>query len=173
MDFDNMERLQRIYEHPVYARELKKLEADEQERRFCRHGMNHIMDVARICCIYCMRDGIIDNENLSPELIYATAMLHDIGRHSENCDGIPHEDAGASIAEAVMRDCGFKKEEIIWAINGIKDHRRSEASNEVDVMNRFADNLRLADKKSRPCYRCDVRDECKWHSDKMNLKVGI
>ena len=49
-----MERITRIYEHPVYRKELQFLLEAEQDRQFCRHDMQHFLDVARIGWILCL-----------------------------------------------------------------------------------------------------------------------
>ncbi|MGI6684337.1 MAG: HD domain-containing protein [Bacillota bacterium] len=65
-------------------------EQQEINREFCCHQMQHALDVARIYYILFLekyQDGISsDLKNMSvdqtKELIYATALLHDIGRWS-------------------------------------------------------------------------------------------
>ena len=171
-ELQTMERLHRIYRHPLYAAELEGICEDEKESRFCRHGMEHVLDVARICTIYCLKDGIVD-EHITIELIYAAAMLHDIGRHRQNLDGTPHDMAGARIAEAVLKDCGFGEHEIRTVLHAITEHRREQNEAENSSSGRFADIFRMADKKSRPCYSCSAKAECNWPEEKMNLKVGI
>ena len=40
--------------------------------------------------------------NCSRELIYCTALLHDIGRIRQYMDGTPHDEAGVQIAEQIL-----------------------------------------------------------------------
>lgn len=171
MGMQTMERLQLIYSHPLYVKELEGICDDEKDRAFCRHDMEHLLDVARICTILCYQEGLIGND-ISMELIYATAMLHDIGRHRQNMDGTPHDLAGARIAEEGLRDCKFGEHEVEVVIDAIMSHRNNRNAPD-GAISRFADIFRAADKKSRTCYRCDAREECKWPKEKMNLKVGI
>ena len=43
-----MERVNRILRHPRYADCLKQVKDCENGRIFCRHQMEHFLDVARI-----------------------------------------------------------------------------------------------------------------------------
>ena len=51
------------------------------------------------------------NLNCSRELIYCTALLHDIGRAEQYTTGTPHDEAGARIAETILSDLDFSSEE--------------------------------------------------------------
>ena len=44
-------------------------------------------------------------------MIYATALLHDIGRHIQYRQGIGHEISSAQIAPLILDDCDFTVEE--------------------------------------------------------------
>ncbi len=48
----------------------------EEGRRFCHHDMGHFLDVARLAMIFNLQQGL----SVSKEMIYAAALLHDIGR---------------------------------------------------------------------------------------------
>lgn len=63
------------------------------------------MDVARLMYIY----NLEERAGLEKELIYAAALLHDIGRYEQISRGTPHHISGARIAEEIMADCGFEK----------------------------------------------------------------
>ncbi len=43
---------------------------------YCRHGLEHLLDVARISYIQVLEDGLDYDENV----LYAAALLHDIGK---------------------------------------------------------------------------------------------
>ena len=46
-----MEKVQKLYRHPLYRECLEKNKKAEETRIFCKHGMEHFMDVARIAYI--------------------------------------------------------------------------------------------------------------------------
>ena len=71
-----MDRVNQIWRHPVYQEHYKKIQELESERIFCRHTPEHFLDVARLMYIYALEEHL----ELSKELIYAAALLHDIGR---------------------------------------------------------------------------------------------
>ena len=71
-----MERIQKILNHPLYQEQFKLLQDAEKDREFCRHTMEHFVDVARLMYIYTLEE----KTNVSKELIYAAALLHDIGQ---------------------------------------------------------------------------------------------
>lgn len=64
------------------------------------------------------RCGQIDDDfnvkedlKISDDMIYATALLHDIGRHIQYRQGIGHEISSAQIAPLILDDCDFTVEE--------------------------------------------------------------
>ena len=78
-----MLRISYIRKHPLYVSSYQRLQELEQERIFCCHQMNHLLDTARIAYILSLERGI----GISKEAIYAAAILHDIGkgRQYESC----------------------------------------------------------------------------------------
>ena len=73
-----MDRVNQIWNHPLYQNELNKLQLLEADREFCRHTPEHFLDVARLAYIRALEE----NAPVSKELIYCTALLHDIGPDS-------------------------------------------------------------------------------------------
>ena len=67
-----MERIQKILNHPLYQEQFKLLQDAEKDREFCRHTMEHFVDVARLMYIYTLEE----KTNVSKELIYAAALLY-------------------------------------------------------------------------------------------------
>ena len=47
-----MERVDAILRHPTFTAALAELHEQERERIFCRHGLEHLLDVARLMYIY-------------------------------------------------------------------------------------------------------------------------
>ena len=53
-----MERVNRIWNHPVYQNALGKLTAYEAEREFCRHTPEHFLAVARLTYLLALENGV-------------------------------------------------------------------------------------------------------------------
>ena len=164
-----MQRVWKIYGHPLFAEGLAKNTEAEKERKFCHHDMNHFLDVARLMYIFSMERGYA----LGKEEIYAAALLHDIGKWQQYKAGIPHEIASAEIAKRILEETGFTKAESDRILFAILSHRgKSEESAEVeDAKKQFAEILYDADKISRACHTCPAEKECNWSSEKKNQKI--
>lgn len=158
-----MDRIDRILKHEKFLYHLNENCKAEVDRKFGQHDLSHFLDVARIGEIINLERGL----GLERELIYAAALLHDMGRHVQYEDGTPHELAGAEIALQILADCGFNNSETDVIVEAIKSHRDASVSAE--------DNLRgvlyRADKASRTCFACDVVQECHRSDDKKNLTI--
>lgn len=159
----NFDRIQRILKSEKYRKYVKKNEKAERERKFCRHGMVHFLDVARIARI------INDEEKLcvSTELIYAAALVHDIGRFRQYEDNIPHEKAGAMLAREILTESGFDENETEEICQAVLSHRDSLSKERKDLTGL----LYRADKLSRPCFFCKEEENCNWKDDKKNLDL--
>lgn len=134
-----MDRVNQIWKHPLYQTELHKLQLLEADREFCRHTPEHFLDVARLAYIRALEE----NYSVSKELIYCTALLHDIGRARQYEDGTPHDEAGAVIAEQILKELGFSPEEIQAIVSAIRGHR---AETNQTILGQL---IYRADKKSR------------------------
>ena len=92
-----MERVNQICRHPLWRESMDQIRSLERDRIFCKHDTAHLLDVARIAYL----------ENLERQLgiakaeIYAAALLHDIGRHLQYTEGIPHEEGSVRLARCV------------------------------------------------------------------------
>lgn len=95
-----MRRVQKIWEHPLYQENYQKLQEKEADRIYCRHGIDHLLDVARIAYIH----NLEESDGYSKAVIYAAALLHDIGRYEQYEWGIPHEKSGERIAREILED---------------------------------------------------------------------
>ena len=98
-----MKRIDQILSHPVFREQFALLQEAEKDRIFCRHTMEHFLDVARLMYIY----NLEDQAGFSKEMIYAAGLLHDIGRYEQMEKGTPHHLAGARLAERILTDCDF------------------------------------------------------------------
>ncbi len=159
-----MERIDRILAHPLFVSHLEKNRQAEEGRKFCRHDLQHFLDVARIGQICSLEEG----QGLDRELVYAAALLHDIGRHLQYEEGIPHERASAEIAPQILKDCGFSDKETDVIIEAILAHRSGETEKEPGL----AGILYRADKMSRPCFACQAQAECNWKEGRKNLRIA-
>lgn len=160
-----MDRLDKICSHPLWQKCLDEIGRLEEDRIFCRHDVKHFLDVARIAYIENLEQG----SGTPKELIYAAALLHDIGRHLQYTEGISHEEASARLAETILEDCGFTGEERKEILQAIRLHRNPGTAEKTDL----AGLLYRADKKSRACGFCEVRERCNWPEEKKNLKLTI
>lgn len=160
-----MDRVNKIITNPLWNDAILDIECSEMNRVFCRHGIEHFIDVARLMYI----ENLEENFNIDKEIIYAAALIHDIGRSSKYSKGLDHEEAGALLAEEILKACDFSCEEITMIKEAILAHRNTETKNS-DGLNGL---LYRADKKSRMCLFCQANEQCKWSEEKMNLKVDI
>lgn len=158
-----MERIDKILNHDLFVEHMQKNEAAEAERSFCRHNMGHLLDVARIAMILNLEEAL----NIPKDVLYAAALLHDIGRHIQYEDGTPHEQASAEIAPFILRDCGYDEKETCVIINAIRLHRSAETAKNHDLNG----ILYRADKASRACFSCKAIKACDWKQDKKNYTI--
>ena len=82
-----MKRVDAILRHPLFEEKLRLLDELEAERAFCRHDLTHLMDVARLMWIDVLEQGLA----IDRDVVYAAALLHDLGRVEQIQHGIPHE----------------------------------------------------------------------------------
>ena len=156
-----MDRINQIWNHPFYQSELKKLQVLEKDREFCRHTPEHFLDVARLAYIAALEHGY----PVTREMIYCTALLHDIGRARQYEDGTHHDEAGALIAEKILTELGFSAEETAAVVQAIRGHR---SQNDQSVLGKL---IYSADKKSRNCFSCKAEPECYWSPQKKNMTI--
>ncbi|MCM1209725.1 MAG: HD domain-containing protein [Ruminococcus sp.] len=102
---------------------------------------------------------------IDKELIYAAALLHDIGRAMEYKDGSPHHEMGAKLAEKILLHADFNSDEIKTICHAITCHK---SESDGDLLSSF---LYRADKLSRCCFRCEAYDECYWDEGMKNKTI--
>lgn len=152
-----MENTNRILHHPRFRKRLEQLRDYEKNRIYCRHDLTHFLDVARIATILCQEEGL----TLSRDFIYTTALLHDLGRLEQYCDGTDHAVASAQIAEFFLQLTNFSVVEKNLIQQAILEHRSKGGTGFSNVFYR-------ADKYSRSCFACPVVDSCNWQEEKKN-----
>ena len=163
-----MKRVNASLHHPLYRRCYGLLEELERERIFCCHQMPHLLDVARIAYILNMEQDM----GLEKEVIYAAAVLHDIGKYAQYEDGTPHEQSGEKIASEILdslpEEAAFSEEEKCMILTAIRGHRKLRA--DAEPLERL---LYTSDKASRMCFACPAEDECDWSAEKKNMELKI
>ena len=113
-----MKNTEIVLNHKIFNEKINKIENDEKTRVFCKHDFSHLMDVARICYII----NLEENLNIDKDLIYVTALLHDLGRADEVDTGINHSILSQEIAKEILKDLNFddfSKQRIINAIKNL------------------------------------------------------
>lgn len=157
------DRIQQILHNETYRGHLARIEECEADRVFCHHDMVHFLDVARIAIILNGKEGY----DLNEELIYAMALLHDIGRWKQYETGEDHALVSSILAPEILVRCGFSEEEVKQVVSAIASHRQKEAAGQKNLNGL----LYRADKMSRPCFFCEQETNCNWKGDKKNKNL--
>lgn len=160
-----MEKYQRIIRHNEFLEYINKIKEVEKDRPFCRHGLEHLIDVARIAYIF----NLEQNLGFSKDVIYGAALLHDIGKVKQYEEKIPHEITGSVKCEKILFECGYEDKETKMIKTAILHHRKGD-DNEKNPLSGI---LYDADKKSRLCLYCDACRECNWETDKKNMTLEV
>ena len=158
-----MNKVNSILNNEKFKEYLNKNKESEKERNFCGHDLQHFIDVARIAYIMTLENDL----KIDKETVYATALLHDIGRWMQYDKGISHEIASYELAEDILIECGFNVEERTKILNAILNHRKKVVENET-----FEHIFYLSDKLSRNCFNCKAIKECNWSEEKKNHKIN-
>lgn len=158
-----MKRCDRILHNKIFISCMEKTAVYEKDRIYCLHDIAHAFDTARIAYIKSLEEG----SSVSKELIYAAALIHDIGRAEQYENGTPHEEASAKIGRAVLEECGFSGDETDIIITAVLEHRVKNNRSELGAL------LAYADDKSRMCMLCRARGTCKWNAEDMNTELDL
>lgn len=146
-----MERVNKILEDEKYQEHLSKIAACETNRKFCRHTINHFLDVCRIAWIKNLENQL----GIEKEIIYAAGLLHDIGRWVEYETGEDHATVSAKLCVEILIHCEFRNTEIELIQIAIQEHRIKVHANDLSAI------LYKADKLSRNCISCEAIQDCK------------
>lgn len=182
-----MERVEAIRNNPLFRASMERIERAESEREFCRHGMSHVLDVARIAWIAALERRC----RVSKDVVYAAALLHDVGRAEQYATGEDHDVAGARIAGEILKGLpaslqfdAAERSAILAAVAGHRGPAASEAhgrapegslpdSSAQELGEVLARLVKEADNRSRACYACPARDACYWPDERKNLSLDI
>lgn len=163
-----MDRVNEIWKHPLYQKYYARIEELEQNRVFCRHQMPHLLDVARIAYIRNLEDDM----GFAKDVVYAAAVLHDIGKALQYEARIPHELAGVDIAEQILADlpaeAAYTTDEKRMILTAVKGHRRLREDPEP-----LEKLLYESDKASRICFACPAEAQCDWSREKKNMEIKV
>ena len=157
-----MDRINKIYNLDEYKNELSLIESDEKDRIYCKHNIEHFLDVARIAYIMNLEEKL----GYDKVIIYAIALLHDIGRHREYEKGMDHHKASVDIAKNILKQTEFDTDEIRIICDAIESHRNKNETNKLNEI------IYKADKISRKCYACSAIYTCKWDEYKKNKTIN-
>ncbi len=157
-----MKRIDRIFNNDKFKNYIRVIEEKETDRIYCRHGIDHLLDVARLAYIFALED----KADVSKELIYAAALLHDIGRADVDNEGIDHHKLSCRYAVDIIREAGFDKCEENEIIKAISLHN-SDGKEKKGL----ALYIYRADKISRDCYNCKAIDTCYWKPEEKNMNI--
>jgi putative nucleotidyltransferase with HDIG domain len=157
-----LERVNKILNNPKYQEYLKLNEEYEVDRKFCRHDLSHFLDVARIAYILVLEEKL----NVSKEIVYAAALLHDIGRWLQYSEGKAHDEGSADLAAEMLDQSGFDSLEKKVILDAIRNHRNEGTGEES-----FGSIFYRSDKLSRNCFNCGAAAECNWKDEKKNFTL--
>lgn len=161
---NEIDRVTEILCHPLFVKKTEEIEEKEKDRIFCKHDLNHFLEVARIASIINLKNGF----GADSELLYAAALLHDIGR-AEDYD---HDIAGVKTAKTILSDLKFNDEEVDIILECVGHHRHDTVidNHKVDII---LELIRQADAYSRNCFSCKAREQCYWDENRKNKTLFI
>lgn len=159
-----MKYVERLIRSQTFLDIQKQLDKQEQTRRFCKHGLDHSLDVARIAQLMNLELGFLQEK----EEIYLSALLHDLGRVEEYESGIPHQSASFETAKKLLEEIQYPIH--LWEpiLQRVLEHRHLNISNEEITKDNF---FWFADKRARNCFVCQQKDECNWKTEKKTKTV--
>ena len=156
-----MKKIELITNNETFKKNLKKLQELEKNRVFCKHGIEHSLDVARIAYIMVLENNL----KIDKEIIYGAALLHDLGRVLQYEENIPHEEGSLILGKIILKECNYCDEDIDMILNAIKFHRIEESKSELGEI------LYKSDKLSRMCFVCKSELDCYWDKKKKNFII--
>jgi uncharacterized protein len=159
-----LERANLILKNKEFLDNYESIKTSEKNRKFCNHDIEHLLSVARIMVI---RDLELQENPTDRDIIYAIALLHDIGRSEQYNFGIDHNISGAIIANSILKSCEYSYIEITSIIEAIENHNNDKATTYLSKL------LQYADHKSRNCFVCEARSECNWDEERKNKEIEI
>lgn len=164
MKYVDMKYVERLMLSQTFLDIRKQLDKQEQTRAFCKHGLDHSLDVARIAQLMNLEFGFLQDK----EEIYLSALLHDLGRVEEYERGIQHQKAGYEIARKLLGEIQYPLH--LWepVLQRVLEHRHLNICNEEITADNF---FWFADKRSRNCFVCQQSQDCNWKTEKKTKTI--
>ena len=180
---ESVERISYLMTHPVFKECIEKNRLAEVNRSFCHHDIEHLLTVSRMMYIKVLELEL----PFEKSLVYATGLLHDLGRFMEYEKKASHDEAGALLAERILPECGFDEEECHLIAGAIGCHRgdrdnilmgeavcvKNEIPKHTEPVDLLSNILYLCDKSSRNCSFCPAKEECKWSEEKKRMHLNV
>jgi HD superfamily phosphodiesterase len=157
-----LDRINSILHNEFYIKCIRKIQNYEVNRVYCGHNIEHFLDVARIAYIINLEKKL----NIKKDIIYAAALLHDIGRWKQYQDGTPHHIASVELSIEILKSACYKSNEIDDITRAIGGHRSINSSE-----NTLESIIYFSDKKSRNCFKCAARESCNWMEENKNYNI--
>jgi dihydrofolate synthase/folylpolyglutamate synthase len=161
-DFDNLKRCSRILNDSEFQQILSGIETAEADRIYCKHGIAHLMEVARAGYIINLENKL----DIPKDIIFAAALMHDIGRLAQYNEGVSHHEASAETAAKILPRCGYTPDEVRLILEAVKAHKQAP-----EAIKNLSDIIAEADKRTRLCMLCNAQDTCKWNDDEKNFEL--
>lgn len=155
-----MDKINEIFNNKKYRKYLNRLVELERDREFCNHTIEHFLDVARISYIKVLEERL----SYSKEVIYAIALLHDIGRVLQYEKNIPHDEGSVILAKEILEETSYDSNEVYEILKAIGKHR-AECTDELSRI------IYESDKISRNCFSCKAEKDCYWSREKKNFNI--
>lgn len=169
-----MKNTKKLLKDIRYNEYIKSLEVLEGDRIFCKHNLQHFLDVARICYIHSLEKNL----KISKDLIYFTALLHDIGRVEQYEKGIDHNQASREIAKKFLEKTTFSQVERELILATISNHSSNCKNSCAEGITLFSEEektfigiFKLSDNQSRSCFTCHAYNKCNWTKDRKNETI--
>lgn len=143
-----------------YKEYLKELNEYEKDRIYCKHNLEHFLNMSRIAYIKVLEEGLA----IEKDIIFSIGLLHDIGRVLQYRNGTPHDEGSIIIAEEIFNEVKFTEDEKKIILSAIKNHRK-------EGIDKIQSIIYKSDKESRECFLCEARESCYWDESKKNLKI--
>lgn len=163
-DIISMQKCSRILHNAEFRQLLSKIFEAENDRIYCRHGIEHLMDVARAAQIL----NLECNLGIPKDIVYGAALMHDIGRWAQYEGKTEHHTASAEAARKILPQCGYNSDEVCRIAEAILTHRKRPL--EIKTL---ADIIASADKDTRLCMLCPASDTCKWKKSEQNDNLTV
>lgn len=162
-----MEKIKKIFKDRRFWEYVEKNNTAEKNRKYCKHSFDHLLSVARIAYILLLEKGL--GSEFSRDIVYASGMLHDIGRWKEYETGEDHAFLSAQLSGEILKDAGFEQSDVDVIAGAIKEHRSSE---NITGRTLLGEILHRADVLSRDCWQCSAREDC-YKYDRMPTGEGL